>query len=116
LSEQGSDQSGIMRDGEALPKPFAFATAATNEVPATAPLSVAVIRAGIGAYQTTLTSISMANALTLLRSHDAMMAALKDCDNAFAAWQIGQIPGRPEDILALITKVRSAIANAEGGH
>ncbi len=35
--------------------------------------------------------------------------ALKDCDLAFANWQVGQIPGRPEDILALITKVRNAI-------
>lgn len=45
---------------------------------------------------------------------DDLLAALKKCDNAFVAWQVGQIPGRPEDILALIAEVRAAIAKAEG--
>ena len=45
---------------------------------------------------------------------DVLLAALRQCDNAFVSWQIGQIPGRPEDILALIATVRAAIARAEG--
>jgi len=47
-------------------------------------------------------------------SHDDMLEALEDCDRAFALWQIGQIPGRPEDILALIAKTRKAIQKARG--
>lgn len=39
-----------------------------------------------------------------------LIAALEACDRAFVNWQIGQIPGRPEDILALINQVRSALA------
>lgn len=42
----------------------------------------------------------------------AAVAALEECDAAFAAWQVGQIPGRPEDILRLIALVRSALAQA----
>lgn len=42
-----------------------------------------------------------------------LLAALTKCDTAFASWQVGQIPGRPEDILALIVEVRAAIAKAE---
>jgi hypothetical protein len=41
-----------------------------------------------------------------------MHAALAKCNDAFAAWQFGQIPGRPEDILALIMQVRTAIEAA----
>lgn len=53
--------------------------------------------------------------LVILRAqHQELLGALEDCDNAFAAWQVGQIPGRPEDILRLIMKVRSAIAKAKG--
>lgn len=43
-----------------------------------------------------------------------MKLALMECDVAFCHWQLGQIPGRPEDILALINVVRQAIAAAEG--
>lgn len=43
-----------------------------------------------------------------------MLEALKACDEAFAMWQVGGIPGRPEDILKLIVDVRSAIAKATG--
>ena len=50
----------------------------------------------------------------ILGQRDELLAALKDCDNAFAAWQCGQIPGRPDDIYALIVAVRAAIAKAEG--
>src|SRR5262245_4827713 len=46
----------------------------------------------------------------MARQRDELLDALKACDEAFASWQIGQIPGRPEDILALIVRVRSAIA------
>jgi hypothetical protein len=38
-----------------------------------------------------------------------MVDVLKRCDHAFASWQCGQIPGRPEDILALIVDVRAAL-------
>lgn len=48
------------------------------------------------------------------RAAPKLLAALKGCDRAFAAWQAGQIPGRPEDILALVVEVREAIAAAEG--
>lgn len=43
-----------------------------------------------------------------------LLEALKACDDAFAGWQAGTVPGRPEDILALIVKTRAAIAKAEG--
>jgi hypothetical protein len=46
----------------------------------------------------------------LIAAAPELLEALNDCDKAFAAWQVGQIPGRPEDILALIVKVRAAIA------
>lgn len=46
----------------------------------------------------------------LLRDNQALKIALEDCDLAFTNWQIGQIPGRPEDILSLIAKVRAALA------
>lgn len=36
--------------------------------------------------------------------------ALENCDKAFASWQVGQIPGRPEDILTLINEERAALA------
>lgn len=39
-----------------------------------------------------------------------LINALDACNKAFAAWQCGQIPGRPEDILILITKVRKALS------
>src|SRR6185369_15263251 len=53
--------------------------------------------------------------LAQARAHNAaLFEALKLCDSAFICWQVGQIPGRPEDILALITKVRAAIALAKG--
>lgn len=54
-----------------------------------------------------------ANARLIAAAPD-MLAALNKCDSAFVAWQVGQIPGRPEDILALITEVRAAIAKAGG--
>lgn len=44
-----------------------------------------------------------------------LVKALEGCDKAFAAWQVGQIPGRPEDILALITDVRAALSAAHKG-
>jgi len=53
--------------------------------------------------------------IATLRAHNAaLLEALKLCDSAFICWQVGQIPGRPEDILALITKVRAAIALEKG--
>lgn len=45
-----------------------------------------------------------------------LLQALKGCDKAFVSWQLGQIPGRPDDILALIRDVRNAIAKAEADH
>ncbi len=45
-------------------------------------------------------------------NYDDMLEALEACDTAFVSWQVGQIPGRPEDILSLITKVRNAIKKA----
>lgn len=41
------------------------------------------------------------------------LAALRLCDEAFASWQVGQIPGRPDDILALTSRVRAALEQAE---
>lgn len=43
-----------------------------------------------------------------------LLEACKACDRAFVSWQVGQIPGRPEDILALISQVRAVIAKVEG--
>ena len=48
-----------------------------------------------------------------VNSHADMLAALNNCDRAFVSWQLGHIPGRPEDILVLIGQVRAAIAKAE---
>lgn len=50
----------------------------------------------------------------LIAAAPELLEALNDCDHAFAAWQMGVVPGRPKDILALIAKVRAAIAKAEG--
>jgi hypothetical protein len=41
------------------------------------PLSLAVIRAGIRTYHTSMPSVSMSHAFDLLQSHDALLAALK---------------------------------------
>ncbi len=51
----------------------------------------------------------------LRKQRDELVEALNECDKAFACWQIGQIPGRPEDILKLINKVRQAIARCKEG-
>lgn len=48
-----------------------------------------------------------------VNSHDALVAALQKCSAAFASWQMGQIPGRPEDILALTSEVRAALTQAQ---
>ena len=50
----------------------------------------------------------------LIAAAPEMLAALEACNAAFSSWQVGQIPGRPDDILALVTKVRAAIAKTEG--
>lgn len=50
-----------------------------------------------------------------LNSQGKLQEALEACDRAFVSWQVGQIPGRPEDILALINQVRSAIQGAKRG-
>ena len=46
-----------------------------------------------------------------------LVDGLDDCRRAFGCWQVGQIPGRPEDILALIAKVDALLAKyeAKGG-
>ncbi len=44
-----------------------------------------------------------------------LVEALEGCRKAFTNWQIGQIPGRPEDILALIVKVDKALDTAIEG-
>lgn len=49
----------------------------------------------------------------LRAQRDALKEALNNCDKAFVSWQVGQIPGRPEDILAMITNVREALAATE---
>jgi hypothetical protein len=41
-------------------------------------LSVAVIRASLPVYEATMPRVSMAHAMTLLRSHEALLAALKE--------------------------------------
>jgi hypothetical protein len=55
----------------------------------------------------------LANARLIAASPD-LLDALDACNDAFCFWQIGVVPKRPEDILALIGKVRSAIAKARG--
>lgn len=62
---------------------------------------------------TSIASVREANA-ALVAAAPELLEALTKCDRAFAAWQVGQIPGRPEEILALIVEVRAAIAKAEG--
>lgn len=44
-----------------------------------------------------------------------MESVLEECDSAFVNWQLGQIPGRPEDILVLISKVRKVLKKAKEG-
>ncbi len=44
-----------------------------------------------------------------------LLAACEACSDVFASWQVGQVPGRPADILALIVKVRAAVAKAREG-
>ncbi len=55
-----------------------------------------------------------ANARLIAAAPDLLAVSVR-CDCAFASWQIGQIPGRPEDILALITDLRAAVSKAIGG-
>lgn len=51
--------------------------------------------------------------ITELEAENRMLRnALEACDKAFASWQLGQIPGRPEDILRLIFQVRGALSEA----
>jgi hypothetical protein len=50
----------------------------------------------------------------LIAAAPDLLEALRRCNDAFAGWQIGAVPGRPEDILALIGETRAAIAKAEG--
>lgn len=50
---------------------------------------------------------------TLLADNERLREALRACDKAFVSWQVGQIPGRPEDILALIAKARAALSATE---
>lgn len=50
----------------------------------------------------------------LIAAAPELLAALERCDLAFADWQVGVVPGRPEDILALIAQVRAALAKATG--
>jgi hypothetical protein len=50
----------------------------------------------------------------LVAAAPEMLGALERCDDAFAMWQVGGVPGRPEDILRLVTQVRAAIAKARG--
>src|SRR5687767_874438 len=66
---------------------------------------------GLGLSEDEAVAIQHANA-RLIAAAPSLLEALQECDHAFAAWQVGQIPGRPEDILALITLVRAAIAEA----
>lgn len=61
-----------------------------------------------------ISSVWGENNARLIAAAPELLEALKECDKAFVSWQVGQIPGRPEDILALITKTRAAIAKAEG--
>jgi hypothetical protein len=56
---------------------------------------------------------SQANARLIAAAPD-LLEALEECDQAFTSWQVGQIPGRPEDILGLVHHVRNAIARARG--
>ncbi len=51
----------------------------------------------------------------LIAAAPYLYEALTECDLAFVSWQLGQIPGRPDDILRLITKARTALAEADGG-
>lgn len=74
-------------------------------------------RAELAALKTELVTagdIIFAQKLKLAAPGNAseMRRALEACDKAFVSWQVGQIPGRPEDILDLIVQVRSAIASA----
>lgn len=41
------------------------------------------------------------------------LAALRACSEAFAGLQVGQVPGRPDDILALTARVRAALEKGE---
>jgi len=46
--------------------------------------------------------------------YEEMYEVLKRCDHAFACWQLGVVPGRPEDILALTSSVREVLYKVEG--
>jgi len=48
--------------------------------------------------------VALANA-NLISAAPELLAAAEKCSDAFVSWQVGQIPGRPEDILNLITQV-----------
>ena len=43
-------------------------------------------------------------------TQDKVREALEKCHSAFASWQIGQVPGRPDDILKLKQDVLEALS------
>lgn len=69
---------------------------------------------GKGAYDEKDRAIQKANARLIAADPD-LLEALEKADQTFISWQVGQIPGRPEDILAVIEMVRAALAKAKGG-
>ena len=72
----------------------------------------AVCSCGLDAVRPTAPIRERCTIVQCVNEREALITALQDCDHAFAAWQVGQIPGRPEDILALITRVRAALQKA----
>ena len=61
----------------------------------------------------TVATVYRADDALLIAAAPDLLAACEGCSDAFASWQLGQIPGRPDDILRLVTMVRDAIAKAQ---
>jgi hypothetical protein len=131
---QIADQSGIMRDGEALPKPADVATASTNEVGVGVPHSPLPWRPGTfedtiyGADDRKVADFGIreaesradaAFAIRAVNNHNALLAA---CKGALEFWR-GNLRCRADETdreclnrvqLEQVAALRDAIANAEG--
>lgn len=138
--KQIADQSGIMRDGEALPKPADVATASTNEASVAVPHSplpwcvapypghVSVVGeprlvASTRGYMDSRDSGSMdtndANAAFIVRAvnnHDALLAALKAVTERMELTRDYMLGNADLEDVDAVERARNAIAIAEGGH
>jgi hypothetical protein len=129
--KQIADQSGIMRDGEALPEPTDVATASTGEVGVAVPHSPLPWHAGIDVIATPNGSMCIccrqsgarpeqdhANAEFIVRAvnnHDALLAfAKKQRDTHNCVCRLNAVCGT--EVACTVCEANALIASAEANH